>query len=178
GHDRRRSPGGGGDQLRPQRPRHRPGPARHRRERRHRRDQGAAMNDDPTPGADVPADPLIPRSALRSAALTTVLALVGATVALWLIGPVRVAVGPVTTGVSVTPALGGPVTLDLAPLGQVEIAPTYAPIRLRAEVADLDPAAVSDVVTKGRAPELDLGSTLPRTLIGAIVTYVGVAALG
>ena len=136
------------------------------------------MNDDPTPGADGPADPLIPRSALRSAALTTVLALVGATVALWLIGPVRVAVGPVTTGVSVTPALGGPVTLDLAPLGQVEIAPTYAPIRLRAEVADLDPAAVSDVVTKGRAPELDLGSTLPRTLIGAIVTYVGVAALG
>ena len=59
------------------------------------------MNDDPTPGADVPADPLIPRSALRSAALTAVLALVGATVALWLIGPVRVAVGPVTTGVSV-----------------------------------------------------------------------------
>ena len=34
------------------------------------------MNDDPTPGADGPADPLIPRSALRSAALTTVLALV------------------------------------------------------------------------------------------------------
>ena len=48
------------------------------------------MNDDPTPGADGPADPLIPCSALRSAALTAVLALVGATVALWLIGPVRV----------------------------------------------------------------------------------------
>ena len=82
-----------------------------------------------------------------------------------------------TTGVSVTPALGGPVTLDLAPLGQVEIAPTYAPIRLRAEVADLDPprsATSSPGARSGARP----GSTLPGPRSAAIVTYVGVAALG
>ncbi len=122
--------------------------------------------------------PLIPRAKLRSAALTTLLAIVGATIALWLLGPVRVAVGPVTTGLTMTPALGGPVTLDVAPLGQVEIAPTYAPIRLRAEVADLDPAAVSDLITQGTAPEFDVGGTLPRSLAGGVLTYVAAAAIG
>jgi hypothetical protein len=134
--------------------------------------------DDAPPTADVVDGPLIPRSKLRSAAITTVLAVVGATVALWLIGPVRVAVGPVTAGLTMTPALGGPVTLDVSPLGRVEVAPSYAPIRLQAEVADLDPVAVSDLITKGEAPQFDVGGTLPRTLAGAFATYVGAAALG
>ncbi|UDY37335.1 metallophosphoesterase family protein [Dermatobacter hominis] len=139
---------------------------------------GDATAAAPVGADDAPDGPLIPRSKIRSAALTTLLAIVGATLALWLLGPVRVAVGPVTTGLTMAPAVGGPVALDVSPLGQVEIAPSYAPVRLQAEVADLDPAAVSDLITQGRSPEFDIGGTLPRTLAGAALTYVGVAALG
>jgi predicted phosphodiesterase len=141
-------------------------------------DVADGATDEGVTSADEPVGPLIPRAKVRSAALTVLLAVVGATVALWLIGPVRVAVGPVTTGLTMSPALGGSVVLDMSPLGETKISPSYAPIRVQAEVADLDPAAVSDYITKGKAPDFDLGGTLPRTLAGALATYVGAAALG
>lgn len=114
----------------------------------------------------------------RSAALTFVLGSIGAVIALWLLGPVRIAAGPVTIGLSVSPAISGKTVLNLAPLGAFEIDSHDAPVKLEAEVADLDPKVAGAYITQGTPPKFDIGDTLPRALAGGALTFIGVAALG
>ena len=114
----------------------------------------------------------------RSVALTFALGIAGASIALWLLGPVRVSVGPVELGLSIGPSNSGHTVLNLAPIGAFDLDTHWAPIRFEAEVADLDPDVVGAYITRGTAPKFDIGGTLPRTLALGTATFVGVAALG
>ncbi|MGW2024507.1 metallophosphoesterase family protein [Streptomyces decoyicus] len=87
-----------------------------------------------------PAAPLIepPHPLARSLGLIAV-AVLGAWLGLLLIGRVHAPVGPMDTSMALRPSLTGGTTINVPPLGDLELSSHYAPVRLDVDVDRLDP---------------------------------------
>ncbi|WP_030989319.1 metallophosphoesterase family protein [Streptomyces sp. NRRL S-1813] len=79
-----------------------------------------------------------PHPLARSLGLIAVAAL-GAWLGLLLIGRVHVPVGPMDTSMALRPSLTGGTTINVPPLGDLELSSHYAPVRLDVDVDRLDP---------------------------------------
>ncbi|MFC9232764.1 metallophosphoesterase [Streptomyces decoyicus] len=87
-----------------------------------------------------PTAPLIapPHPLARSLGLIAV-AVLGAWLGLLLIGRVHAPVGPMDTSMALRPSLTGGTTINVPPLGDLELSSHYAPVRLDVDVDRLDP---------------------------------------
>ncbi|MFJ5799669.1 metallophosphoesterase family protein [Streptomyces decoyicus] len=87
-----------------------------------------------------PTAPLIepPHPLARSLGLIAVTVL-GAWLGLLLIGRVHAPVGPMDTSMALRPSLTGGTTINVPPLGDLELSSHYAPVRLYVDVDRLDP---------------------------------------
>ncbi|HWH29821.1 MAG TPA: metallophosphoesterase [Mycobacteriales bacterium] len=126
------------------------------------------------------------RRAAALAAEVVLVGVVGALLGLLVAGTVRIPVGPFDADLGLRPALTGSTTVDVPPLGRLELDTHDGPVRLGVEVAALRPDAARAVVanpaslrTLGEQVQADLrsgvGELVVRTLV---VTVAGATVLG
>lgn len=113
------------------------------------------MSEHPRPGAQ-PAPSRLHR--VRRVARVVAVLVVGvsaAAAAVVTLGHVRAGVGPVETEMSVVLVPGGGTEVQVPPVGRLVMATHAGPLRLRADVRNVDVAAVSDIVRGGVVPSSD-----------------------
>ncbi|NYI05184.1 metallophosphoesterase family protein [Allostreptomyces psammosilenae] len=84
----------------------------------------------------------------RRAALVVLAAAIGGWLGMLLLGGTDARVGPVDTSMSLRPAWSGGTTVDIPPLGSLELATHYGPLRLDVDVTRLDVAAAQAIVER------------------------------
>ncbi|MER6995172.1 metallophosphoesterase [Streptomyces sp. NPDC000410] len=108
-----------------------------------------------SPHSTGPTSPTSPtRTRLEQAAGLVAVVLLGAWLGLLVVGDVRTPVGPMDTTMALRPSLTGGTTIDVSPLGALELDSHAAPIRLDVDVDRLDPVRSQDLVEH---PELISG---------------------
>jgi len=102
-----------------------------------------------------------------------------AAAALVTLGDVRASVGPVETKMSVVLVPAGGTEVSVPPVGRLVMATHAGPLRLRADVRNVDVAAVSDIVRAGVVPTSDtFAADIEDGVVRLAVRSVLVALLG
>lgn len=120
------------------------------------------------------------------AAEVVLIGMIGALLGLVVAGSVRIPVGPFDADLSLRPTLSGSTTVDVPPLGQLELNTHDGPVRLSVEVAALradaareivaDPASLRDLGTDVQTDlRRGVGELVVRTVA---VTLAGACLLG
>ncbi|HWG94147.1 MAG TPA: hypothetical protein VNU66_07990 [Mycobacteriales bacterium] len=107
------------------------------------------------------------------AAEVVLLGVLGALLGLLVAGSVRIPVGPFDADLSLRPALTGSTTVDVPPLGQLQLDTHDGPVQLGVSVASLRPEAARAIVADPDSLR-DLGGDVARDVAAEVAQRVGV----
>jgi Icc-related predicted phosphoesterase len=138
----------------------------------------------PAPSSASPAPDLPRRRRLARVAAAVLLGLVGGWLGLALGGTVHHEVGPLTTSMRILPAWGGGASIDIPPLGTLDLDTHTGPLGIRATLEGVDVAEAQQIVRDpqrldGLKPQAvrDLRWELEMAVLRALLTSVLGAAL-